>query len=165
VSPYAASKKAGELLCHAFHHLHGLDITCLRFFTVYGPRQRPEMAIHKFVRAVLAGEELTVFGDGTSSRDYTYIDDIIDGIVGAIAHLGGYHIYNLGESTPIALSDLIAAIERATGREARQRQLPMQPGDVTRTYASTELARAEIDYSPHVGLDEGLHRFVKWLRS
>ena len=162
VSPYAASKKAGELLCHTYHHLYGLDISCLRFFTVYGPRQRPEMAIHKFVRAIMNGEEITLFGDGSSSRDYTYIDDIVDGVVGAAKHLGGYRIFNLGESTTITLAELVESIEAVTGKKARRVHLPNQPGDVERTFADVERARAELGYAPKVGVREGLERFFAW---
>ena len=121
VSPYAASKKAAELACHTYHHLYGLDITCLRFFTVYGPRQRPEMAIHLFTRRILDGESVPMFGDGSTSRDYTYIDDIIDGVVAAGRKAGGYRIYNLGNSHPVALRDLIAKLGEALGCRAAHR--------------------------------------------
>jgi len=130
ISPYAATKKAGELICHAYHHLFGMDITCLRFFTVYGARQRPDLAIHKFAKLILAGKSIPVFGDGSMMRDHTYIDDIIAGVVAAIDHCGGYKIYNLGESRPVLLSDLIAVIERAVGKKAMIERLPLQPGDV-----------------------------------
>ena len=162
VSPYAASKKAGELLCHTYAHLYGLAISCLRFFTVYGPRQRPEMAIHKFVRAITTGEDITLFGDGSSSRDYTYIDDIVDGVVGAAQHLDGYQIFNLGESTPITLADLVETIEEVTGCSARRAHLPDQPGDVERTFADVERARTQLGYAPKVGIREGVERFFAW---
>lgn len=164
VSPYAATKRAGELTCHTFHHLYGMDIPCLRFFTVYGPRQRPEMAIHKFVRLVEADEPLPVFGDGTTERDYTYVGDILDGIVKAYDHAKGYRIYNLGESSTISLKDLVAAIGEATGKEPRVDWQPMQPGDVVRTYADVTRAKRELGYDPKVDVREGLARFVAWYR-
>ena len=165
ISPYAATKKAGELLCHTYHHLFGLNVTCLRFFTVYGARQRPDLAIHKFTRLIEAGEPIPVFGDGTMMRDHTYIDDIIAGVLAAIDRCRGYAIYNLGESRPVSLSDLISAIERALGRKAIINRLPLQPGDVERTFADVTLARAELGYEPSMDLDEGLRRFVAWFRT
>ena len=165
VSPYAATKRANELTCHTFHHLYGMDIACLRFFTVYGPRQRPEMAIHKFVRLTEAGQPLPLFGDGRSERDYTYVDDILDGVLKAHDRSRGFRIYNLGESRTISLRDLVAAIGRATGREPRVDWQPPQPGDVPRTYADIGRAKAELCYAPKVDLDEGLRRFVAWYRS
>jgi UDP-glucuronate 4-epimerase len=163
ISPYAATKKAGELLCHAYHHLFGMDITCLRFFTVYGARQRPDLAIHKFARLILAGKSIPVFGDGSMMRDHTYIDDIIAGVVAAIDHCGGYKIYNLGESRPVSLSDLIAAIERAVGKKAIIERLPLQPGDVHQTYADVSRAKAELGYEPSTEIEAGLAMFAKWL--
>jgi len=165
ISPYAATKKAGELLCHTYHHLYGLHITCLRFFTVYGPRQRPDLAIHKFVRLIEAGRPIPVFGDGSMERDHTYIDDIIQGTIAAIDRCHGYRIYNLGESRPIRLDALIAAIEQALGKKATQTRLPVPPGDVVRTYADISLARKELGYQPHTSLPEGLARFVAWYRN
>ena len=165
VSPYAATKRANELTCHTFHHLYGMDIACLRFFTVYGPRQRPEMAIHKFVRLTEAGQPLPLFGDGRSERDYTYVDDILDGVLKAHDQSRGFRVYNLGESRTISLRDLVAAIGRATGREPRVDWQPPQPGDVPRTYADVGRAKAELGYAPKVDLDEGLRRFVAWYRS
>ena len=165
VSPYAATKRANELTCHTFHHLYGMDVACLRFFTVYGPRQRPEMAIHKFVRLTEAGQPLPLFGDGRSERDYTYVDDILDGVLKAHDRSRGFRIYNLGESRTISLRDLVAAIGRATGREPRVDWQPPQPGDVPRTYADVERAKAELGYAPKVDLDEGLRRFVAWYRA
>ena len=148
VSPYAATKRANELTCHTFHHLYGMDVACLRFFTVYGPRQRPEMAIHKFVRLTEAGQPLPLFGDGRSERDYTYVDDILDGVLKAHDQSRGFRIYNLGESRTISLRDLVAAIGRATGREPRVDWQPPQPGDVPRTYADVGRAKAELGYAP-----------------
>ncbi len=164
ISPYAATKKAGELLCHTYHHLYGLDVTCLRYFTVYGPRQRPDLAIHKFARLIEAGAPIPVFGDGSMMRDFTYIDDTIAGTLAAIERCGGYHIYNLGESTPIRLDDLIAALEQALGKKAVIDRRPRQPGDVDRTYADVTLARDELGYRPATDLDDGLARFVAWFR-
>lgn len=164
ISPYAATKKAGELICHTYHHLYGLPITCLRFFTVYGPRQRPDLAIHKFARLIEAGRPIPVFGDGGTMRDYTYIDDCVDGILRAMECCRGYHIYNLGESRPVSLSDLIAMLEQALGKKAQIERLRMQPGDVERTYADLTLSRAELGYDPRTEMLEGLARFVAWLR-
>ena len=164
VSPYAATKRSNELTCHTFHHLYDMDLACLRFFTVYGPRQRPEMAIHKFVRLVEEGRPLPLYGDGTTERDYTYIDDILDGMLKALDHSKGYRIYNLGESHTVSLRDLVDAIGRATGKQPRVDWQPMQPGDVVRTFADVSRAREELGYDPRVGLDEGLARFVAWYR-
>lgn len=165
ISPYAASKKAGELLCHTFHHLYGMDITCLRFFTVFGPRQRPDLAIHKFARLIEAGRPIPVFGDGTMMRDHTFIDDIVDGVLRAIDQCAGFAIYNLGNSHPVSLADLIAAIEQALGKKATIDRQPPQPGDVDRTFADASRARKELGYVPRTALADGLHRFVDWLRS
>lgn len=165
ISPYAASKKAGELLCHTYHHLYGMNVTCLRFFTVFGARQRPDLAIHKFTRLIEAGKPIPVFGDGSMMRDHTYIDDVIAGVVAAIERCSGYRIYNLGESRPVSLSDLIAALERALGRKAVIDRQPRQPGDVERTCADITLARKELGYEPKTELADGLARFVEWFRS
>jgi len=166
ISPYAATKKAGELVCYTYHHLFGLNLTCLRFFTVYGPRQRPDLAIHKFARLIEDGQAIPVFGDGSMMRDYTYIDDIVDGVLASVDRCRGYHIYNLGNSNPISLKDLICGIESVLGKKARIQWLPIQPGDVIRTYADISLARAELDYEPLTDLMEtGLKRFAKWLRN
>ena len=165
VSPYAATKRANELTCFTFHHLYGMDIACLRFFTVYAPRQRPEMAIHKFVRLTAAGQPLPLFGDGRSERDYTYIDDILDGVLKAHDRSRGFRIYNLGESRTVSLRELVAAIGRALGAEPRVDWQPVQPGDVPRTFADITRARTELGYDPRVDLDEGLRRFVAWFRT
>lgn len=165
ISPYAATKKAGELICHTYSHLHGLSITCLRFFTVYGPRQRPDLAIHKFARLIEAGESIPVYGDGSMQRDFTYIDDIIDGVVAAIRRCEGYEIYNLGESRPIRLDALIAEMEKALGKKAIIERMPMQPGDVNRTYADVTKASQMLGYDPKTDISTGLQRFVEWLRS
>ena len=165
ISPYAASKKAGELLCHSFHHLYGMDMTCLRFFTVYGARQRPDLAIHKFTRLIDSGKPIQMFGDGSMMRDHTYIDDILSGVLAAMERCKGYRIYNLGESEPVSLRDLIAAIEQAVGKNAVIERMPLQPGDVDRTFADITRAKAELGYAPHTSIKEGLARFVQWYRS
>jgi UDP-glucuronate 4-epimerase len=164
ISPYAATKKAGELICHTYHHLYGLAVTCLRFFTVYGPRQRPDLAIHKFARLIEAGRPVPIYGDGTMMRDFTYIDDIVSGIVAALDKCTGYDIYNLGESRPISVNDLVAALERALGKKATRQYLPLQPGDVDRTYADVTRAETRLGYKPATDIDTGLARFVCWLR-
>jgi len=164
ISPYAATKKAGELICHTYHHLYGIGMTCLRFFTVYGPRQRPDLAIHKFARLIEAGKPIPIYGDGTMRRDFTYIDDIINGVVAAIDRCAGYHIYNLGESRPICVSDLIAEIEKALGKKTIRNHLATQPGDVEQTYADVAKAQQELDYHPATHIATGLARFVEWLR-
>jgi UDP-glucuronate 4-epimerase len=165
ISPYAATKKAGELLCHTYHHLFGLQVFCLRFFTVYGPRQRPEMAIHKFARLIRDRQPLPVFGDGRSDRDYTYIDDIIDGVTRAIDRCSGYRIFNLGESQTTSLRRLISLIEESMGATALIDHKPMQPGDVMRTYADLTRSREELGYRPSITVDRGIPRFVKWFGS
>jgi UDP-glucuronate 4-epimerase len=165
VSPYAATKKAGELLCYTYHHLFGLSVSCLRFFTVYGPRQRPDMAIHKFTRLIDAGEKVPMFGDGSSRRDYTFITDIIDGVVAALERCHGYAIYNLGESRTVELRYLISLISAALGKEAIVECLPEQPGDVPVTYADISRARKALDYAPKVPIEEGIERFVEWYRA
>ena len=167
ISPYAATKKAGEELCHVFHAVHGFSVLALRFFTAYGPRQRPEMAIHAFTRRLFAGIPIPVFGDGSMERDFTYVDDVVDGVVRAVDHVigeGGFRILNLGESEPIRLSDLVGALEQATGCEARVDRRPVPAGDVDRTFADVSRARELLGYEPRVSLDEGLQRFVAWYR-
>ncbi len=162
VSPYAATKRAGELMCFTFHHLYQIPTTCLRFFTVYGPRQRPEMAIHKFVRMMLRGEAIPFFGDGSTRRDYTYIDDIVDGVVRSIDRCEGYEIYNLGESQTTSLSELVKGIGEACGVEPVIDRQPMQPGDVIVTYADISKARQKLGYAPATLIPAGLERFVAW---
>jgi len=164
ISPYAATKKAGELICHTYHHLYGIGMTCLRFFTVYGPRQRPDLAIHKFARLIEAGEPIPIYGDGTMRRDFTYIDDIINGVVAAMDRCSGYQIYNLGESRPICVSDLVVEIESALGKKASKNHLPIQPGDVNQTYADVAKAQRDLDYDPSTHIGTGLAEFVRWLR-
>ena len=165
VSPYAATKRAGELICHTYNHLFGLPITCLRFFTVYGPRQRPEMAIHYFTRAIAAGEPINVFGDGSAVRDFTFIDDCVDGIVAAFERCAGFHTYNLGRGGTVRLGDLIGMIESSVGEPAQINYLPAEPGDVPTTFANVSRARTELGYEPSVSIQEGVRRFVEWFRS
>jgi len=164
ISPYAATKKAGELLCHTYHYLCGMSVTCLRFFTVYGPRQRPDLAIHKFARLIEQGKPVPVYGDGSMMRDFTYIDDIIDGTVAAIDKCRGFNIYNIGESRPITVNDLIAGLETALGKKAVKEHLPLQPGDVERTYADITKAARDLGYHPATFIQTGLQEFAAWLR-
>ncbi|HET8760368.1 MAG TPA: NAD-dependent epimerase/dehydratase family protein [Nitrospiria bacterium] len=165
ISPYAATKKACELMCFTYHHLYSLPTTCLRFFTVYGPRQRPEMAIHAFTRAIERGEPLKLFGDGSARRDFTYIDDIIAGVTAALDRPHPYEVINLGESQTIALRDLIARLEQLLGKRANIQALPAEPGDVPITYADVSKARALLDYNPSTPVEDGLARFVAWYRT
>jgi UDP-glucuronate 4-epimerase len=162
ISPYAATKRAGELLCHVYHHLYGLRIACLRFFTVYGPRQRPDLAIHKFTRLIAAGEPIPVFGDGSSRRDYTYVKDIVDGVIAALDASLEFEIINLGNSEPVELRELIRLIEQSLGREARIERLPDQPGDVPVTYADVSKARRLLGYEPGYPIGQGIAEFVEW---
>jgi UDP-glucuronate 4-epimerase len=164
VSPYAASKKACELMAHTFHHLYGLPVTGLRFFTAYGPRNRPDLAIAKFARLIESGEPVPMFGDGSTKRDYTYVSDIVDGVVRAIDRCTTHHLYNLGNSAPIALSDVIEAIGEALGKHPIIQPLPEQPGDVRLTFADITRASAELGYSPRTSFREGLRHFVEWFR-
>ena len=167
ISPYAATKKAGELLGFTYHHLFGTHFTALRFFTVYGPRQRPEMAIHLFTRQIAEGIPIKFHGDSKSSRDYTYIDDCVKGVVAAIdrsVRMPEYRIYNLGCSATTSLAELVAQIERALGRKAILDRVPDQPGDVPLTYASIERAQAELGYDPKTPVSEGIPKFVAWFR-
>jgi len=162
ISPYAATKRAGELICHTYWHLYRLPVTCLRFFTVYGPRQRPDLAIHKFTRLISEGKSIPVFGDGSTSRDYTFIDDIIAGVMSALDRCDRYRIYNLGGSSPVTLATLIEQIERALGKTAIIDRKPAQPGDVERTFADLTRAKAELAYSPKTSIEQGIRRFVQW---
>ncbi len=171
VSPYAATKCAGELLCHTYAHLYHMRVACLRFFTVYGPKQRPDLAIHKFARLMVAGKPIPVYGDGTSQRDYTYVDDIVDGITRAWdwlhqnpieAEQGLYDIFNLGDSHPVALLDLIRHLESALGFTAIIDWQPAQPGDVPITFADLHKSKAILGYDPQVDIVTGLQRFATW---
>ncbi len=166
VSPYAATKRAGELVCYTFHHLYKLPVACLRFFTVFGPRQRPDLAIHKFTRLIDKGETVPFFGDGTTSRDYTFVEDTVSGIVASLHRIPdyGYRIYNLGNSSPTSLNDLVSGIESAVGKKANLDRQPMQPGDVERTYADISRAQTELGYDPKTSLADGLKQFVAWYR-
>ena len=164
ISPYGATKRAGELLCYSYHHLYGMNIACLRIFTAYGPRQRPEMAIHKFARFIDQGKKIPVFGDGSSRRDYTYIDDLIEGILGVIRHHKGFEVYNLGESQTTSLIELIRLIEEAFGKKANIEMLELQPGDVSITYADITKAKQMLEYQPKVKMEEGIRRFVEWYK-
>ncbi len=164
ISPYAATKRAAELHVYVAHHLKGLPAACLRFFTVYGPRQRPEMAIARFVRDIDAGRPIPVYGSGGSRRDYTYVDDVVDGVEAALEADFGFEIINLGGARPVVLSDLIDRIEAATGKTAVRQTCPEQPGDVPVTFASLEKARNLLNFRPRVPLEEGLRRTVEWHR-
>ncbi len=162
ISPYASTKKSGELLCHVYCHLYGFDITCLRFFTVFGPRQRPDLAIHKFTRLITEGKPIPIFGDGQTGRDYTYVSDITDGIECAFNKMNRFKIYNLGESKVILLKGLIEVIETRIGKKAIFEYGPKQPGDVEITYADIEKAKTEIGYNPRFDIGAGIDNFVTW---
>jgi UDP-glucuronate 4-epimerase len=167
LSPYAATKIAGEFLCSTYSHLNQMRVVALRYFTVYGPRQRPDLAIHQFTRRIYAGQSIEQFGDGTTRRDYTYIDDVIQGTMAALKYDGPlYDIFNLGESDTIQLRDLIAAIENALGKKAKINRMPEQPGDMPLTCADISKARKLLDYNPATRFSDGLPRFMEWfLRS
>jgi UDP-glucuronate 4-epimerase len=168
LSPYGATKKAGELLCHTYHHLYEMPVCCLRFFTVYGPRQRPDLAIRKFTQLALDGSEIPIYGDGNSSRDYTHIRDVLTGVLGAIHWVQKqepqFGIFNLGSSRPIVLNDLIAMIEELTGHKIKTTHLQAQAGDVEHTFADTTLAESELGFRREVDFREGLREFVEWTR-
>lgn len=169
ISPYAATKRAGELLCHTYHHLYGISIASLRFFTVYGPRQRPDLAIHKFTRLMAEGRPIPLFGDGSMSRDYTYVDDILQGILAAIEFTDSpspaFEIINLGESRTTTTADLIDAIARELNVTPVIDRQPVQPGDVERTFADISKARRLLGYDPTTPVEEGLPKFVEWFRT
>ena len=164
ISPYAATKIAGEKLCYTWSHLYGIDVVCLRFFTVYGPRQRPDLAIRKFVEAIDAGRAIPVFGDGSRGRDYPFVDDTVQGIIAALPHQPRYDIFNLGNSSPITLAKLIEVIEQTLGKRAAIHWQPDQPGDVPITYADTAKARRILGYHPQTPIVDGIERFVEWRR-
>lgn len=163
ISPYAATKRAAELLCHTYWHIHRLPITCLRFFTVYGPRQRPDLAICKFMKAIAAGQSIPVFGDGSTRRDYTYIADIVAGIIAALDKCERFDIINLGSHRPIGLLELIKAIEKTAGKQAKLDFQPMQPGDVECTYADLTHASCRLGFNPTTSLEQGLAAQWQWL--
>lgn len=163
ISPYAATKKAGELLAYTYHHLYQIPIACLRFFTVYGPRQRPEMAIHKFAQSILSGTPINVYNHGHCERDYTYIDDIVSGIAAIWTADYAYDIVNLGNSDTISTLNLIKKIERCVGESAQLNLMPAQPGDVDKTYANISHAKKTYGYTPTTNLDSGITKFINWL--
>ena len=167
ISPYASTKKAGELICHSYHHLHQISLACLRFFTVYGPRQRPDLAIHKFSRMMLKGDEIPVFGDGSTRRDYTFIDDILDGILKTINYVMNgtvFDVFNLGESQTISLSEMIKTIENELQIKAKKKIFPLQPGDVDQTFADITKSRKILGYDPKTNFQSGIAKFIDWLK-
>jgi len=165
ISPYAASKLACEALGHVYHHVHGMDVTALRFFTAYGPRQRPDLAIHKFAALIAAGKPIPVFGDGSTARDYTYISDIVDGVMACVEKKFGFEIFNLGESQTVTLNRLIELLEQSLGKKAIIERHPAQPGDVPLTYADITKSRQLLDYSPRIKIEQGVPLFVEWFRN
>lgn len=162
ISPYSASKIGAEMLCHVYHYLYGFNVTILRFFTVYGPRQRPEMAIHNFAKKIIKGEPLLFFGDGLSRRDYTYIDDIVQGIMNAIDKNYEYDVFNLGNSQTTSLTELVELLENALGKKAILQKMPVQPGDVPITYADISKSKAMLGYEPKTGIKDGILKFSQW---
>jgi len=164
ISPYAATKLGGEKMCFTWSHLYGLKTVCLRFFTVYGPRQRPDLAIRKFTQMIDRGEPVPQFGDGSSGRDYTYVDDTVQGILAALGHDCAFDVFNLGNSAPVSLSELIRLIEDCLGRKALIEHLPEQPGDVPITYADISKSRRVLGYQPKTPLAQGIEKFVRWYR-
>lgn len=169
ISPYAATKGAGELLCHAYTHLYGIRCVCLRFFTVYGPRQRPDLAIHKFTQLISSASPIPVFGDGATRRDYTFVDDIIAGVRAAIDYAGdetksAYEVINLGESRTVELRELISLLEKELDVQAVIDRQPLQPGDVPQTFADISKARALLGYDPQTQIEDGIRKFVEWFR-
>lgn len=164
-SVYAATKRAGELVCYSYHHLYGGPATCLRFFTVYGPRQRPDMAIHKFTRLIDEGKAVELYGDGRSKRDYTYVGDIVGGVVAALDKPGGFLIYNLGTTALTPLGELVQMIAERLGKGARVEYLPEQPGDVPLTHADITRAEDQLGYRARTSISEGLDQFVSWYKS
>jgi UDP-glucuronate 4-epimerase len=164
ISPYAATKRAGELLCHTYHHLYRLPVVVLRFFTVYGPRQRPDLAINKFVDLIEQGKPVPLYGDGSSKRDYTYITDVVDGILAALDSSLEFEIINLGNSTPVSLQDMVSTIAQVMKCRVERKHLEEQPGDVPLTYADIGKARKLLGYKPSVSFEEGIEYFVEWYR-
>ena len=166
ISPYAATKKSGEVIGHVYHHLYGIDMIQLRFFTVYGPRQRPDLAIHKFTKLILENKEIPFYGDGSTARDYTFVEDIIDGVLKSIRYLENhehvYEIINLGESQVITLNEMLSTIEDVLKKSAIKKQLPMQPGDVLKTNADITKAQSLIGYKPSTNFQNGIKKFVEW---
>lgn len=164
ISPYAASKLACEALGHVYHHVYGMDVIVLRFFTAYGPRQRPDLAIYKFARLITAGRPIPVFGDGSAARDYTYVSDTVDGVVACTKRDFGFEIFNLGESQTVALKHLVELLEAALGQKAIIEHRPDQPGDVPITYADIAKAKAKLGYDPRIKIEQGIPMFVEWFR-
>jgi len=165
ISHYGVSKRAGELLCSTYNHLYNLTVTVLRFFTVYGPRQRPDMAIHKFTKLINEGKEIYLYGDGETSRDYTYISDIVEGIMSALDKDFDYEIFNLGNSNPTNLSRLISLIEKSLNKSAKIKYLPEQPGDPSITFADISKPKRMLNYNPQIKIEEGIKRFVEWYKN
>jgi UDP-glucuronate 4-epimerase len=165
ISPYASSKLACEALGHVYHHIYKMDVAMLRFFTVYGPRQRPDLAINKFAQLISAGKPIPVFGDGSTARDYTYVSDTVDGVIACTEREFGYNVFNLGESQTVKLSYLIELLEQALGKKAVIDRQPMQPGDVPITYADISKAEKALGYHPRVKIEQGIPLFVEWFRS
>ena len=168
ISPYAATKLAAELMCYTYAHLYGLTTICLRFFTVYGPRQRPDLAIHKFIALIVAGKSIPVYGDGSMGRDYTYVDDIVAGLIASLEYVPAatvpFEVFNLGNCHPVRLAELISKLEVATGTRALQERLPDQPGDDPITWANIDKAKRLLGYSPQTSMEQGLRNFVEWYR-
>ncbi|MFR2264631.1 MAG: GDP-mannose 4,6-dehydratase [Clostridium sp.] len=166
ISPYAATKKSGELLCYTYHHLFNMNIACLRFFTVYGPRQRPDLAINKFTSLILEDKEIPFYGDGTTSRDYTFVEDIVSGIVSSINYVNTndtvFEIFNLGGDKTVSLIEMVETIEDILGKKAKLNKLPMQPGDVNRTCADITHSKEIIGYNPKTTFKEGMKKFIEW---
>ena len=164
ISPYAASKLACEALGHVYHHVYGMDVAMLRFFTVYGPRQRPDLAIYKFAKLITAGKPIPVFGNGSTARDYTYVSDTVDGVMACTQKEIGFDIFNLGESQTVTLSYLIELLEKGLGRKAIVDRQPSQPGDVPLTFADLTKSRARLGYEPHIKIEQGITLFIDWFR-
>ncbi|MCL2223631.1 MAG: GDP-mannose 4,6-dehydratase [Defluviitaleaceae bacterium] len=166
ISPYAATKKAGELICHTYQHLYEMSVACLRFFTVYGPRQRPDLAIYKFTDKLYKNEDIPFYGDGTMGRDYTYVDDTVSGVLGALDYVCAqekcFEVLNLGESYTVPLSEMLTVLERETGITAKVNKLPVPPGDVNITWANIEKAKRLVGYNPTTHFDDGIKKFIKW---
>ena len=165
ISPYAATKKAGELLCHTYHILYDISVICLRFFSVYGPRQRPDLAIHKFTNLILENKEIPIYGNGETQRDYTYIDDVLDGILKSIDYVfvgNKYHVFNIGESETVTLAKMVEHLELNLGRKAKKKYLPLQAGDVAKTYADISKSRKILKYNPSTKFEEGIKKFIQW---
>lgn len=170
ISPYAASKRSAELYCHTYSHLYGLKIGALRFFTVYGPRQRPDLAIHKFAECIMRGSAITLFGDGSSERDYTFVTDIVEGVIAALgwarsSRAGSYDVFNLGGGAVTTLKSLVGLLEQSLGQNAKLQYTDKQPGDVERTLADISKSRTVLGYQPRVRIEEGIPRFVDWFRN